>query len=211
MAPSSVVVTVDKPTNISLVELDDSETSVFLEKQKTASTKQFYGVFYSKLKESSLSFHDSSKDEVKYKERIMYRFIRVFLAISIVALVVEIIAYFQNWDLKLIPSEAMGLVHLSYMGWISFRAEYIAPSITMLSQFCKRRNVDSGWSESQVVTLSEALESKKLHLRYVEEMLIRVTGQSFGGIPPIGVRVEESASELCGSAAYGRRRMWRRC
>ncbi|KAI3500843.1 hypothetical protein L1887_36669 [Cichorium endivia] len=156
MAPSSVVVTIDKPTNISLVELDDSETSVFLEKQKTASTKQFSWrlllkaqrilsffpwlamgfsrTFVSVKKRIALS--DSSKDEVKYKERIMYRFIRVFLAISIVALVVEIIAYFQNWDLKLIPSEAMGLVHLSYMGWISFRAEYIAPSITMLSQFC---------------------------------------------------------------------------
>ncbi|KAI3690850.1 hypothetical protein L2E82_49061 [Cichorium intybus] len=156
MAPSSVVVTIDKPTKISLVELDDSETFVFLEKQKTASTKQFsrrlllkaqrilslfpwlamrfYKTFVSVKKRIALS--DSSKDEVKYKERIMYRFIRVFLAISIVALVVEIIAYFQNWDLKLIPSEAMGLVHLSYMGWISFRAEYIAPFITMLSQFC---------------------------------------------------------------------------
>ncbi|KAL7607592.1 xyloglucan glycosyltransferase 4 [Lactuca sativa] len=156
MAPSSVVVTIDKPSNISLVEVDDSETSVFLEKQKTASTKQFSWLLLLKAQrilsffpwlamgvsktfvsvKKRIALSDSSKDEVKYKERIMYKFIRVFLAISIVALVVEIIAYLQNWDLKLIPSEAMGLVHLSYMGWISFRADYLAPSITMLSQFC---------------------------------------------------------------------------
>ncbi|KAI3766410.1 hypothetical protein L2E82_16467 [Cichorium intybus] len=116
MAPSSVVVTVDKPTNISLVELDDSETFVFLEKQKTASTKQFFSwrlllkaqrilsffpwlamgfskTFVSVKKRIALS--DSSKDEVKYKEQIMYRFIRVFLAIYSVALVVEIVATFK--------------------------------------------------------------------------------------------------------------------
>ncbi|CAH1420704.1 unnamed protein product [Lactuca virosa] len=156
MAPSSVVVTIDKPSNISLVEVDDSETSVFLEKQKTASTKQFSWLLLLKAQrilsffpwlamgvsktfvsvKKRIALSDSSKDEVKYKEKIMYKFIRVFLAISIVALVVEIIAYLQNWDLKLIPSEAMGLVHLSYMCWISFRADYLAPSITMLSQFC---------------------------------------------------------------------------
>ncbi|KAI3784755.1 hypothetical protein L1987_43860 [Smallanthus sonchifolius] len=157
MAPSSVVVTIDKSSNISLVEVDgDSETSVFLEKQKTASTKQFSWLLLLKAQrflsffpwltmgvsktvvsvKKRIALSDSIKDEVKYKERIMYRFIRAFLAISVVALVVEIFAYYQNWDLNFIPNEAMGLLHLSYMGWISFRAEYIAPSISMLSQFC---------------------------------------------------------------------------
>ncbi|KAI3726045.1 hypothetical protein L1987_65842 [Smallanthus sonchifolius] len=157
MAPSSVVVTIDKSSNISLVEVDgDSETSVFLEKQKTASTKQFSWLLLLKAQrflsffpwltmgvsktvvsvKKRIALSDSIKDEVKYKERIMYRFIRAFLAISVVALVVEIFAYYQNWDLNFIPNEAMGLLHLSYMGWISFRAEYIAPSVTMLSQFC---------------------------------------------------------------------------
>ncbi|KAJ0535738.1 putative glycosyltransferase [Helianthus annuus] len=156
MAPSSVVVTIDKSSNISLVEVDDSETSVFLEKQKTASTKQFSWLLLLKAQrilsffpwitmgfsktflsvKKRIALSDSIKDEVKYKEKIMYRFIRAFLAISIFALCVEVFAYFQNWDLNFIPNEAMGLLHLSYMGWISFRAEYIAPSITMLSQFC---------------------------------------------------------------------------
>ncbi|KAJ0817089.1 putative glycosyltransferase [Helianthus annuus] len=156
MAPSSVVVTIDKSSNISLVEVDDSETSVFLEKQKTASTKQFSWLLLLKAQrilsffpwitmgfsktflsvKKRIALSDSIKDEVKYKEKIMYRFIRAFLATSIFALCVEVFAYFQNWDLNFIPNEAMGLLHLSYMGWISFRAEYIAPSITMLSQFC---------------------------------------------------------------------------
>nr|XP_043616656.1 xyloglucan glycosyltransferase 4-like [Erigeron canadensis] len=167
MAPNSVVVTIDnKTSNISLVEVnnnnsnndDDTESSVFLEKQKTASTKQFSWLLLLKAQRflsffpwltmgcsktfvsvrKRIALSDSNKDEVKYKEKIMYRFIRAFLAISIVALVIEVIAYFQNWDLDLgyVSNEAMGLVHVAYFGWISFRAEYIAPSITMLSQFC---------------------------------------------------------------------------
>ncbi|KAI3776936.1 hypothetical protein L1987_46728 [Smallanthus sonchifolius] len=79
---------------------------------------------------------DSTKDEVKYKERIMYKFVKAFLAISVNALVVEVFFYFQNWDFNFIPNEAMGILHLSYMGWMSFRAEYLAPLITMLSKFC---------------------------------------------------------------------------
>ncbi|KAI3763466.1 hypothetical protein L2E82_13345 [Cichorium intybus] len=74
----------------------------------------------------------------------------------------------------------------------------------------KKRNVDNGWSESPVVTLSETSESENLHMRYVEEMLIGVTAQSVGGIPPVGVGVEEASPDVCGSAADGKRRMWRR-
>ncbi|KVI02511.1 hypothetical protein Ccrd_019200 [Cynara cardunculus var. scolymus] len=160
MAPSSVVVTIDKSTNISLVEVSDSDSSVFLEKQKTASTKQFswmlllkahkilsffpwLAIGFSKTLISvkkRIALADSGRDEVQYKERIIYRFIRAFLAISIVALIVEFVAYFQNWDLHFIhefnPTEVLGLFHWSYMAWISFRVDYVAPSITMLSQFC---------------------------------------------------------------------------
>ncbi|KAL8199455.1 hypothetical protein R6Q57_013023 [Mikania cordata] len=156
MAPSSVVVTLDKSSNISLVEVNDSETSLFLEKQRTASTKQYSWLLLLKAQriisffpwlsmgvsktlvsvKNRIALSDSNKHEVKYKERIMYRFVRAFLAVSIVALVIEIYAYFQNWDLNFIPNEAMGLLHFAYMGWILFRAEYLAPSVTMLSQFC---------------------------------------------------------------------------
>nr|XP_043606761.1 xyloglucan glycosyltransferase 4-like [Erigeron canadensis] len=161
MAPSSVVVTIDKSSNISLVELNDSDTSVFLEKQKTASTKQFSWTLllkahrilsffpwaamgFSKTIKSvrkRIALSDNGRDEVQYKEKIIYKFIRIFLAISIIGLLVEFIAYFQKWDLNFIhefnpTSEVMGLMHWSYMSWISFRAEYIAPFIMKLSEFC---------------------------------------------------------------------------
>ncbi|KAJ0667374.1 putative glycosyltransferase [Helianthus annuus] len=161
MAPSSVIVTIDKSSNISLVELNDSDTSVFLEKQKTASTKQFSWTLLLKAHrilcflpwvamgfsktlisvKKRIALADNKRDEVQYKERLIYRFIRVFLAISIVALFVEFIAYYQKWDLNFIhefnpTTNVMGLLHWSYMGWISFRAEYVAPGIMMLSQFC---------------------------------------------------------------------------
>lgn len=149
MAPSSVVVTIDKPSNISLLEIND-------EKQKTASRKQFSWLLLLKAHrilslfpwlamgfsktiisvKKRIALSDSNKDEVKYKEKIIYKFIKAFLVISVIALVIEIIAYFQNWDFNFINNEAMGLLHLSYFGWISFRAYYIAPSIAMLSQFC---------------------------------------------------------------------------
>ncbi|KAI3713202.1 hypothetical protein L1987_71775 [Smallanthus sonchifolius] len=160
MAPGSVIVTIDKSSNISLVELNDSDTSVFLEKQKTASTKQFSWTLLLKAHKflcffpwiamgfsktlisvkKRIALADNGRDEVQYKERLIYRFIRVFLAISIIALCLEFIAYYQKWDLKFIhefnPTNVMGLLHWSYMGWISFRAEYVAPSVMMLSQFC---------------------------------------------------------------------------
>ncbi|KAI3665928.1 hypothetical protein L6452_44563 [Arctium lappa] len=161
MAPSSVVVTIDKSSNISLVEVSDSDSSVFLEKQKTASTKQFSWMLLLKAHrilsffpwlamavsrtlisvKKRIALGDSGRDEAHYKEKVIYRFIRAFLAISIVALIVEFVAYFQKWNLNFIHEfdptmEVLGLFHWSYRAWISFRVDYVAPSIMMLSQFC---------------------------------------------------------------------------
>ncbi|XP_076896966.1 xyloglucan glycosyltransferase 4-like [Bidens hawaiensis] len=168
MAPSSVLVTIDKSSNISLLELNDSDTSVFLEKQKTASTKQFSWTLLLKAHrilcffpwvamgcsktltsvKKRIALPDTGIDELQYKERLIYRFIRVFLAVSVIALCVELIAYYQKWDLNMSlgldldfihefnPTNVMGLMHWCYMGWISFRGEYLAPFIMMLSQFC---------------------------------------------------------------------------
>lgn len=157
MAPSSVVVTIEKASNISLIEINDSKSSVFQEKQKAASTRQVTWFFllrvqrlfsciswlatcsksgFSLIKKRVALSGDVGEEDPKYRGR-LYSFIRVFLAISVVALVIEVTAYFQRWDLKMIhPWEVQGLVHLSYMSWISFRVNYIAPSIMMLSKFC---------------------------------------------------------------------------
>lgn len=157
MAPSSVVVTIEKASNISLIEINDSKSSVFQEKQKAASTRQVTWFFllrvqrlfsciswlatcfksgFSLIKKRVALSGDVGEEDPKYRGR-LYSFIRVFLAISVVALVIEVTAYFQRWDLKMIhPWEVQGLVHLSYMSWISFRVNYVAPAIMMLSKFC---------------------------------------------------------------------------
>lgn len=69
----------------------------------------------------------------------MYRFIKACLVISIVALSIEIVAHYKKWNLDLInrPSwEVYGLVEWSYMAWLSFRSDYIAPLVISLSRFC---------------------------------------------------------------------------
>lgn len=156
MAPGSVVVKIEKPNSISLVDINDSNSSVFTEKQKAASTKQFTWVLLLKIQRvlscitwlaiaSKGTFHlvkkrialSDSNDQGPRNRGKLYRFIKAFLAISIVALVIEIIAYFQKWNLKMIhPWEVQGLVHWSYMAWLSFRVDYVAPLIMMLSKFC---------------------------------------------------------------------------
>ncbi|KAM0055536.1 putative glycosyltransferase [Helianthus debilis subsp. tardiflorus] len=159
MAPSSVVVTIDKPTNISLVELTESD--MLFEKQKPASTKQFSWTLLLKahrivclfpylatllsktlvtVKKRIAVANSGTTDEVVYKERLMYKFIKVFLAVSVIGLLVEFVAYFQQWDLNFIhefnPTNVMGLLHWGFMCWVSLRGEYVAPFIMMLSQFC---------------------------------------------------------------------------
>ncbi|KAL7242754.1 hypothetical protein ACSBR1_015192 [Camellia fascicularis] len=62
---------------------------------------------------------------------------RVFLSVLVFALVIEIVAHFKKWNLNLInPWEVQGLVQWSYMAWLSFRVDCIAPSVVFLSKFC---------------------------------------------------------------------------
>ncbi|KAK3010609.1 hypothetical protein RJ639_010785 [Escallonia herrerae] len=153
MAPSSVVVTIEKSNGISLVEINDSHSSVFLEKQKAASPKQFTWVLLLKIQRVfscitwlAMAFRNTSisvkkrialsEEEPRHKGR-LYRFIRAFLAITVVALVIEIVAYFKKWNLKMIrPWEVQGILEWSYMAWLSLRVEYVAPFIILLSKFC---------------------------------------------------------------------------
>ncbi|KAI3996648.1 hypothetical protein MKX01_009480 [Papaver californicum] len=77
------------------------------------------------------------------KERFLFKVIRGFLLISLAILVFEVVAhlkgwhYFQNSHLH-IPqtSEIQGLVHMIFVAWLTIRADYIAPTIQALSNFC---------------------------------------------------------------------------
>uniref|UniRef100_A0A5B7AMF5 Putative xyloglucan glycosyltransferase 4 n=1 Tax=Davidia involucrata TaxID=16924 RepID=A0A5B7AMF5_DAVIN len=152
MAPPSVEVTIEK----SLVELNGSNSLAFPDKQKTASPKQFtwvlllkahkaltciswlamglWAMFASVKKRIALS--QAREEEIKNKGR-LYRFLRACLAISILALVFEVVAHFKKWNLNLIhPWEVQGLMQWSYMAWLSFRVDYVAPLVTMLSKSC---------------------------------------------------------------------------
>ncbi|KAL5582496.1 hypothetical protein UlMin_014938 [Ulmus minor] len=155
MAPNTVVVTVENPEN-SLLGIKGMDSSIFLEKQKAVSPKQLTWVLLLKVQRtlSCLSWlaNTSKATFVSVKKRIalselgdeepkqrgkLYRFIKAFLVLSIVALVVEVIAHFKKWNPSLIhPWEVQNLVQWSYMAWLSFRIDYIAPLVTMLSRFC---------------------------------------------------------------------------
>ncbi|XP_050225280.1 xyloglucan glycosyltransferase 4 [Mercurialis annua] len=159
MAPNSVVVTMEKPNNFSILQINASESCLFPEKEKATSPKQFtwflllkaYKFFacISWLASSLKSKLFSIKKRVSYSEipqdegleprnrGKLYRFIKAFLVISILALVMEVIAHFKKWNLNVLsPWEIQGLVHWSYMAWLSFRADYVAPLLIMLSKFC---------------------------------------------------------------------------
>lgn len=155
MAPNSVVVTLDCPDNISLIKM--SESTRFQEKQKAASPKQFSWVLLLKLQRALACFPwaatslwavfgsirkraaSSDLEGPRYRGR-LYMFIKAFLALSVLALVVEIFAYFKNWEnLSLVsihPWEVESLVQWCYMSWMSSRTDYVAPLIAALSRFC---------------------------------------------------------------------------
>lgn len=159
MSPNSVVVTIEKPNNISLVELNgsESESLLFPEKQKAVSPKQFTWFLFLKAQRAfsclswlamafktmfvsakkRIELSDVSEEEEPRNRGRLYRFIKAFLFISIAALVIEVVAYFQKWNLNLIqPWEVQGLVQWSYMAWLSFRVDYVAPLVITLSNFC---------------------------------------------------------------------------
>ncbi|XVF60379.1 hypothetical protein PTKIN_Ptkin08bG0040700 [Pterospermum kingtungense] len=155
MAPTSVVVTIEKPNKFSLVEINGSDSTLLLEKQKAVSRKQFTWFLLLKAHrvvaciswlamafkamllsvKKRIALSDVSEEEAK--SRRLYRFIKAFLAISIVALVIEIVAHLKKWNLNMIqPWEVQGLLQWSYMAWMSFRVDYIAPLVLTMSKFC---------------------------------------------------------------------------
>lgn len=159
MAPNTVVVTLERPVDIPLIEVNGGEGgpgSKFQEKQKWASPKQLTWVLLLKahrilasiprLAVNSLAVFgsirkriaasDQNEEDPRYRGR-LYRFIKVFLALSMAALVVEIFAYFNKWDLSTLnPWEVQNLVQRWYVSWLDFRADYVAPLIVSLSTFC---------------------------------------------------------------------------
>lgn len=90
----------------------------------------------------------SSESDKPEKGKLLFKFLGGFLALSIAMLAFEMIAYCKGWhfkkpDLHLpanlhIPEtmEIRGWMHMAYLSWLVFRADYIAYPIQVLSNFC---------------------------------------------------------------------------
>ncbi|KAK4282453.1 hypothetical protein QN277_013830 [Acacia crassicarpa] len=157
MAPNSVPVTIEKTRDFSSLQVDESQSPLFPEKQKAASPKQFTWVLLLKLHKvficfswlsmalkatfslvkKRISLSDVSDEDSKNRGR-LYRFIKVFLALSVGGLALELIAHFNKWNLHglIQPWEVTNLLQWSYMAWLSFREDYIAPVVVSVSKFC---------------------------------------------------------------------------
>ncbi|KAL3643950.1 Xyloglucan glycosyltransferase 4 [Castilleja foliolosa] len=161
MAPNTVVVTLERQENISLIEVNNNnndQKSRFQEKQKTTSPKQFIWVLLLKAKKilsffpwavlnlytlsgsvkTRIASSDRNEEDPKYRGR-LYRFIKAFLAISVLALVIEIFAHYKKWDLSIVEKSwevESNLVQWSYMAWLNFRGDYVAPFIVTISKSC---------------------------------------------------------------------------
>ncbi|PKU65814.1 probable xyloglucan glycosyltransferase 9 [Dendrobium catenatum] len=87
---------------------------------------------------------DSDSDESPALRRRFYLSIKIFLWLSICLLAFEIAAYVKGWhisapDLHSFKLPSLGVRSLFgsiYGGWVSFRAEYIAPPLQFLANAC---------------------------------------------------------------------------
>uniref|UniRef100_A0A0D9XDY2 Glycosyltransferase 2-like domain-containing protein n=1 Tax=Leersia perrieri TaxID=77586 RepID=A0A0D9XDY2_9ORYZ len=70
--------------------------------------------------------------------RLMYRFIKGFLVLSLLALAVELAAYWKGWPELRVPEmgEIESWAQSAYIAWMSFRADYIRRLIEFLSKSC---------------------------------------------------------------------------
>ncbi|KAH7674875.1 Xyloglucan 4-glucosyltransferase protein [Dioscorea alata] len=160
-----VVVTMENP-NYSVLEIDGPSSNGFhsMDKGKGRNAKQFTWVLLLKAHRAAgclawmaaalwtlmgvvrkrLIFRQgvSMETEKPGKGHLLFRFIRGFLVLSLVALAFEIIAYWNGWhfhkpELHIPQSfEIQGFMHSAYLSWLAFRASYVAYPIQLLSKFC---------------------------------------------------------------------------
>ncbi|CAL9049241.1 unnamed protein product [Musa banksii] len=90
----------------------------------------------------------STESDKPGKGRLLFRFLRGFLVLSIAMLALEMIAYWKGWHFKKpnlqLPeslhmpetTEIQVWMHNAYLCWLAFRSNYIAYPIQVLSNFC---------------------------------------------------------------------------
>lgn len=160
-----VVVTMENP-NYSVVEIDGPDSLAFpgVERGRGKNARQFTWVLLLRahravgcvawLAASLWALLNTVKKRLIFQQgvsmesdragrgRLLFGFIRGFLAISMAALLFEIAAYANGWHFKTprlhLPetTELRGWMHAAYLSWLSFRSDYIARPIRVLSNFC---------------------------------------------------------------------------
>ncbi|CAN6906248.1 unnamed protein product [Brassica oleracea] len=87
-----------------------------------------------------LCFNHRLGSERLGRDRWLFSAIKLFLAASLSVLVFELIAYYKGWhyfkNILTSTLEIQSLFHLLYVGWLSLRADYIAPPVKALSKLC---------------------------------------------------------------------------
>lgn len=71
----------------------------------------------------------------------LYRVIKVFLTVSVILLVFELVAYFRGWHfspptVESASAEVVDLVEYVYANWLDIRANYLAPPLQSLTNMC---------------------------------------------------------------------------
>ncbi|XP_073004415.1 probable xyloglucan glycosyltransferase 5 [Typha latifolia] len=166
-----VVVKMENP-NYSLVEIDGPEIAAFqpMDKGRGKNAKQFTWVLLLRahravgcvawmgagfwallgaIKKRLIHHREVSTESDKSgKGKLLFRFLKGFLLLSLAILAFEMIAYWNGWHFQKpelhfpekfhIPEtqEIRGWMHTAYLSWLSFRADYIAYPIQVLSNFC---------------------------------------------------------------------------
>ncbi|KAJ4761158.1 Cellulose synthase-like protein [Rhynchospora pubera] len=157
-----VVVTMENP-NYSVVEIEGPEMEEFssAEKGRGKNAKQFTWVLLLRAHRAAncvawlanavwalpraVSKRLANRSEEKpEKSRLLYKFIRAFVVLSLAVLCLELVAYWKGWhfqrpDLDLHLPEKLEIsswAHGVYISWLGFRAVYIAYAIQILSKFC---------------------------------------------------------------------------
>ncbi|XP_072979170.1 probable xyloglucan glycosyltransferase 5 [Typha angustifolia] len=156
-----VVVTMENP-NYSVVEIDGPEAEAFhhsnsMDKGRGKNAKQFTWVLLLKAHKAvgcvawlaaalwslpgaiKQRLFSSRQRDKPGKAKMLLKFIRGFLVLSLVALALELVAYWKGWHFQkpnLHVEEIEGWMHSAYLSWLSFRADYIAYPIQVLSNIC---------------------------------------------------------------------------
>ncbi|CAA6671045.1 unnamed protein product [Spirodela intermedia] len=160
-----VVVTMENP-NYSVVEIDGPDSLAFrgVERGRGKNARQFTWVLLLRAHRAvgcvawlvaalwallntvkkRLIFQQgvSMESDRAGRGKLLFGFIRGFLAISTAALLFETAAYANGWHFKTpllhLPetTELRGWMHAAYLSWLSFRSDYIARPIRLMSSFC---------------------------------------------------------------------------